>query len=57
MTPATAMGHMHQKRRNIRSTTNNEIKYDLEDETVTPVSLRKNIIWFTPWLLTKGSST
>jgi hypothetical protein len=37
MMPATATGHMHQKRQNIRST-KKEVTSDLEDETVTPAS-------------------
>jgi hypothetical protein len=37
LTPATAMGHMHQKRQNIRSTSKaGAITSDLEDTTVTP---------------------
>jgi hypothetical protein len=35
MTPATAMGHMHQKRKKIRST-NKEVKPESEDEEITP---------------------
>jgi hypothetical protein len=38
MMPATALGHMNQKRQNILST-KNEIKFDLEDYIVTPASL------------------
>jgi hypothetical protein len=38
MTPATAMGHMNQKRQNIRSTRKIvEVTSDLEDVSVTPV--------------------
>jgi hypothetical protein len=38
MTPATAMGHMNQKRQNIRSTSKKmQVTYDLEDEVVTPI--------------------
>jgi hypothetical protein len=38
MTPATAMGHMNQKRQNIRSTSQIvEVTSDLEDVSVTPV--------------------
>jgi hypothetical protein len=39
MTPATAMGHMNQKRQNICSTSK-ETKSDMEDEVVAPVSTR-----------------
>jgi hypothetical protein len=39
MKSPTAMGHMKQKRQNIRSTTKNKITSDLEDETATPASL------------------
>jgi hypothetical protein len=35
MTPAAAMGHMNQKRQNIRST-NKEVKPESEDEDITP---------------------
>jgi hypothetical protein len=39
LTPATAMGHMNQKRQNIRSTSRIEnVTSDLEDVSVTPVS-------------------
>jgi hypothetical protein len=41
MTPATAIGHINQKRQNIRSTTENKITSDLEDKKVTPAGLRK----------------
>jgi hypothetical protein len=36
MTPATAMGHLNQKRQNIRST-NKEVKPESEDEDITPL--------------------
>jgi hypothetical protein len=36
MTPATAIGHMNQRRQNIFSNSN-EIKSDMEDEVETPV--------------------
>jgi hypothetical protein len=39
MTPATAMEHMNQRRQNIRSTSKVSITSEIEDETVTPVSL------------------
>jgi hypothetical protein len=39
MTPATAMGHMNQRRQNIRSTLKVSITSDIEDETVTPDGL------------------
>jgi hypothetical protein len=39
MTPATATGHMNQRRQHIHSTSKNKITSDLEDETVTPASL------------------
>jgi hypothetical protein len=42
MTPATAMGHMSQRHQHIHSTTTQKIMSDLEDETVTPVSLGTN---------------
>jgi hypothetical protein len=42
MTPAKAMGHINQRRQNIRSTTNNKITPDLDDETVTPAGLGSN---------------
>jgi hypothetical protein len=34
--PATAMGHMNQRRQNIRSTSKNPVTSDIEDEYVTP---------------------
>jgi hypothetical protein len=39
MTPAMAVGHMNQRRQNIRATTKNKITSDLEAETVTPAGL------------------
>jgi hypothetical protein len=39
MTPATAMGHMNQRRENIHSTSKFPITSDIEDETFTPVGL------------------
>jgi hypothetical protein len=39
LTPATAMGHMNQRRQNIRSTSKNSITSDMEDEAVTPAGL------------------
>jgi hypothetical protein len=39
MTPATAMGHMNQRRQNIRSTSKASITSDIEDEAVTPDGL------------------
>jgi hypothetical protein len=39
MTPATAMGHLNQRRQNIQSTSKTTITYYMEDETVTPAGL------------------
>jgi hypothetical protein len=39
MTPATAMGHINQRRQKIRSTYKASITSDIEDETVTPADL------------------
>jgi hypothetical protein len=39
LTPATAMGHMNQRRHNIRSTSKNPITSEMEDEAVTPAGL------------------
>jgi hypothetical protein len=39
LTPATTMGHMNQRRQNIRSTSKNSITSDMEDEAVTPACL------------------
>jgi hypothetical protein len=39
LTPATAMGHMHQRRQNIRSTSKNSITSDMEYEAVTTAGL------------------
>jgi hypothetical protein len=38
LTPATTMGHMNQRRQNIRSTSKNPITSDIEDVTATPAS-------------------
>jgi hypothetical protein len=45
MTPATAMGHMSQKRQNIRST-NKKVKPESEDEDITPSGKGEKPIWF-----------
>jgi hypothetical protein len=37
--PATAMGHVYQRRQNIRSTSKNQVASDIEDESVTPAGL------------------
>jgi hypothetical protein len=39
LTPATAKGHMSQRRQNIRPTSKNSITSDMEDEEVTPTGL------------------
>jgi hypothetical protein len=39
LTPVTAMGYMNQRRQNIRSTSQNSITSDIEDEAVTPSGL------------------
>jgi hypothetical protein len=39
ITPATTMGHMDQRRQNIRSTSKNPITSDIEDVTATPTNL------------------
>jgi hypothetical protein len=39
MTPATAMGHMNQRRQNVRSTSKVPITSNIEYETVTPAGL------------------
>jgi hypothetical protein len=39
LTPATSMGHMNQRRKNIRSTSKNSITSNMEDEAVTPAGL------------------
>jgi hypothetical protein len=39
LTPATTMGHMNQRRQNIRSTSKTPITSDIEDVTVTPAGL------------------
>jgi hypothetical protein len=48
MTPATEMGHMNQRHKNIHSISKNKIMSDLEDEIVTPTGLEKKLTWFTP---------
>jgi hypothetical protein len=47
MMPATAMGHMNQWRRNIRSTSKDSITSDIEDETVAPAGLgsKTNLVY------------
>jgi hypothetical protein len=48
LTPATSMGHMNQKRQNIRSTSKAvTITSDLEDTTVTPADTGEKHILFT----------
>jgi hypothetical protein len=39
LTPVTTMGHMNQRRQNIRSTSKTPITSDIEDVTVTPAGL------------------
>jgi hypothetical protein len=39
LTPATTMGHMNQRRQNIRSTSKTPITSDMEDEEVSPAGL------------------
>jgi hypothetical protein len=39
MTPETSMGHMNQRRQNIRSTSKAPITSEIEDDTVTPAGL------------------
>jgi hypothetical protein len=39
MTPATAMGHLNQRRQNIRSTSKASVTSDMEDDAVTPAGL------------------
>jgi hypothetical protein len=39
LTPATTMGHMNQRRHNIRSTSKTPITSEMEDVTVTPAGL------------------
>jgi hypothetical protein len=39
LTPATAMGHMNQRRQNIRSTSKNPVTSDIEDVTARPAGL------------------
>jgi hypothetical protein len=45
MTPATAMGHMNQKRQNIRST-NKRVTSESEDQDITPHGTGEKPIWF-----------
>jgi hypothetical protein len=42
LTPATATGHMNQRRQNIRSTSKNRVTSDISDEYVTPAGLGNN---------------
>jgi hypothetical protein len=43
--PATAMGHMKQRRQNIRSTSKNPVTSNIEDESVTPAGLGTKTIF------------
>jgi hypothetical protein len=43
MAPATAMGHMNQRRQNLRSTSKASIVSDIEDATVTHAGSGSNI--------------
>jgi hypothetical protein len=56
LTPATAMGHMNQKRQNIRST-NKKVKYKSEDEDITPQASGKKMIWLLRYYSTRVKST
>jgi hypothetical protein len=38
LTPATTMGHINQRRQNIRSTSKTPITFDIEDVTATPAN-------------------
>jgi hypothetical protein len=39
LTPATAMGHINQRRHNIRSTSENPVTFEIDYESVTPAGL------------------
>jgi hypothetical protein len=39
VTPTTAMGHMNQRRQNIRPTSKNPVTSDIEYESITPAGL------------------
>jgi hypothetical protein len=47
LAPATTMGHMNQRRQNIRSTSKTPITSDIEDVTVTPAGLgtKTNLVY------------
>jgi hypothetical protein len=50
LTPATTMGHMNQRRKNIRSTSKNPITSDIEDVSVTPGAwAQKPILYMQSW--------
>jgi hypothetical protein len=53
--PATSMGHMNQRRKNIRSTSKNPVTSDIEDESVTPVGSGGGIILCMQYWSTKGN--
>jgi hypothetical protein len=50
LTPATTMGHMNQRRQNIRSTSKTPITSDMEYVTVTPAGLgTKTTLFMRSW--------
>jgi hypothetical protein len=44
ITPVTVMGHMNQRRQNIRSTSKVSITFDIEDEALKPAGLGSKLI-------------
>jgi hypothetical protein len=56
LTPATAMGHMNQRRQNIRCTSKNSINSDMGDESVTPAGLEPKLILSMQLWSTKDNS-
>jgi hypothetical protein len=57
LTPATTMGHMNQRRQNIRSTSKAPIKSDIEDLTAYPANLGTKPILFIPSWSTRDNCT
>jgi hypothetical protein len=57
LTPVTSMGHMNQRRQNIRSTSKTPITSDIEDVTVTLAGLGKNPIMYMQSWSTRDNCT
>jgi hypothetical protein len=54
LTPATAMGHVNQRRQNIRSTSKNQVNLDMQEESVTPAGLGNKTLLVYAELVNQG---